>query len=321
MSPTASQVLEAVKASGVKYVLEDGWDNPAIGKYGSGWKPAGVVLHHTANGGAKGNTPSLRWVLHNEYAPVRACHFLVGRDGTVHVIYALGCYHAGAGGPMKVGGVSIPKDLGNRYLYGIEIESKGTNPSVTAGPDDVDGFTPAQVQAAARLSAALVKLLGKDESAVIRHRDWAPGRKTDVLQPLSYWRSLIAAWLAVKPAPKPVPAPTPAPAPKPPVGQRPAPVPHTVERVLHLALLKPGTARSADVKAYQTALRALAGKLGVNVKKINPSGATGLYRSETAALTRNVYLALGKRLGPAWVRGDLSIPGPSLIKQLGYTPK
>ena len=75
------------------------------------------------------------------------------------------------------------------------------------------------------------------------------------------------------------------------------------------------------MKAYQTALRSLAAKLGVNVKKINPSGATGLYRSETAALTRAVYLALGKRLGPAWVRGDLSIPGPSLIKQLGFTPK
>lgn len=316
MSPTASQVLEAVKASGVKYVLEDGWDNPAIGKYGSGWKPAGVVLHHTANGGAKGNAPSLRWVLHNEYAPVRACHFLVARDGTVHVIYALGCYHAGAGGPLKVGGVSIPKDLGNRYLYGIEVESKGTSASVTAGPDDVDGFTPAQVQATARLSAALVKLLGKDESAVIRHRDWAPGRKTDVLQPVSYWRSLIAAFL-VPPA-KPVPAPVPAP--KPPV-QRPAPVPHVVEKILHLQLLKPGLPRSADVKAYQTALRSLGAKLGVNVKKINPSGATGLYRSETVALTRNVYLALGKRLGPAWVRGDLSIPGPSLIKQLGFTPK
>lgn len=318
MAPTAKQVLEAVKASGVKYVLEDGWDNPAIGKYGSGWKPAGVVLHHTANGGAKGNTPSLRWVLHNEYAPVRACHFLVGRDGMVHVVYALGCYHAGAGGPMRVGGVSIPKDEGNRYLYGIEVESKGTDPSVKAGPSDVDGFTPAQVEATARLSAELVRMLGKDESAVIRHRDWAPGRKSDVLQPISWWRSVIAAYLVPR---KPVPVPAPAPAPKPPVGQRPAPVPHPVQRVLHLALLKPGLPRSADVAAYQTALRSLGAKLGVNVKKINPSGATGLYREETAALTRNVYLALGKRLGPAWVRGNLSIPGPSLLKQLGFVPK
>lgn len=318
-APTPARVLEAVKASGVKYVLEDGWDNPGIGKYGSGWKPAGVVLHHTANGGAKGNTPSLRWVLHNEYAPVRACHFLVGRDGTVHVIYALGCYHAGKGGPMSVGGVSIPRDEGNRYLYGIEIESKGTIPSVTAGPGDVDGFTPAQVEATAALSAALVRLLGKDEGAVIRHRDWAPGRKTDVLQPLTYWRPLVRAKLHPI---VPVPAPKP-PVVKPPV-QRPAPVPNVpkpVAKILHLALLKPGLPRSADVKAYQTALRALAAKLGVNVKKLNPSGATGLYRSETVALTKAVYLALGKRLGPAWVRGDLSVPGPSLLKQLGYTPK
>jgi hypothetical protein len=94
-----------------------------------------------------------------------------------------------------VGGTSIPKDQGNEYLYGIEIESKGSSASVTAGPDDVDGFTPAQVTAAARAAAALVKLLGKDETAVIRHRDWAPGRKSDVLQPLTYWRGEIRAAL------------------------------------------------------------------------------------------------------------------------------
>lgn len=315
MAPTAKQVLEAVKASGVKYVLEDGWDNPAVGKYGSGWKPAGVVLHHTANGGAKGNTPSLRWVLHNEYAPVRACHFLVGRDGTVHVIYALGCYHAGAGGPMSVGGVSIPRDEGNRYLYGIEIESKGTKAHVVAGPDDVDGFTSAQVAAVTALTAELVSMLGKTETAVIRHRDWAPRRKTDVLQPLDYWRHLIGARLH-QPDPTP-PKPVPVPA-KPPVGQRPAPVPKPLP--MSLFYLKRGL-RNPVVKRYQTALRALATKLGIKVASVNPSGATGYYGDETAALTRQVYLALGKRLGPAWVRGDLSVPGPSLLKQLGYTPK
>ena len=234
-APTPARVLAAVKASGVRYVLEDGWDDPGIGKYGDRWQPVGVVLHHTANGGAKGNTPALRWVLHNEYAPVRACHFLVGRDGTVRVIYSLGCYHAGMGGPLNVGGVSVPKDAGNRYFYGIEIESKGTKVHVNAGPDDVDGFTPLQVAAVSALTAELLKMLGKGTDAVIRHRDWAPNRKTDVLQPLSFWRGEISKRLA--PAPKP-PAPTPAPA-------RPA---------VRLSLVKPG-ATNADVKAVQKALR------------------------------------------------------------------
>lgn len=115
-----------------------------------------------------------------------------------------------------------------------------------------------------------------------------------------------------KPTPKPVPVP------KPPV-QLPAPVP-AGPKVLHLLLLKRGN-RSPEIKTYQSALRALATKLGIKVASINPSGATGYYGDETAALTRRVYLALGKRLGPAWVKGDLSVPGSSLLKQLGFQSK
>lgn len=203
-APTPGQVRRALVDAGLTVQLVPGWDDPAIGKYGSGWSPSGVVLHHTANSGAPGDAPSLAWVVHNKYAPVRACHLLIARSGLVHLVYALGCYHAGMGGPMKVAGTSIPKDAGNRYLYGIEVESKGTDPSVTAGAHEADGFTPAQVEATARAAAALVRLLGRDESAVIRHRDWAPHRKSDVLQPLPWWRAQVSAHLAA-PHPPPLP--------------------------------------------------------------------------------------------------------------------
>lgn len=207
-APTPAQVRHALVDAGLTVQLVPGWDDPGIGKYGTRWQPSGVVLHHTANSGAPGDAPSLAWVVKNQYAPVRACHLLIGRSGLVYLVYALGCYNAGAGGPLKVAGTVIPRDVGNRFLYGIEVESKGTDPSMTAGAHEADGFTPAQVDATARAAAALVRLLGRDESAVIRHRDWAPHRKSDVLQPLDTWRRLVAAHL--KPAP-PTPDPDPAP--------------------------------------------------------------------------------------------------------------
>lgn len=178
-APTAAQVLAAVKRSGVKYVLEDGWNDPKIAASGT-WEPAYVIQHHTANSGALGDAPSLGWVLRpGKYAPIRACHFLIGRSGTVHVVYALKCYHAGAGGPGRWGdGPAVPQDSMNGHAYGIEVESKGTSPVESL----VDGFTPAQFDALARLNAALLDMLGaKGEGRIINHRTWAPGRKSDTL--------------------------------------------------------------------------------------------------------------------------------------------
>lgn len=188
---TPAQLKDFLTLAKIPAVYEKGWDTPGIDPYRSSFRPVGVVLHHTANGGAKGNTPSLDFCVRGTYPPVRNCQFLIGRDGAVHVVAGAGCYHAGAGGPLTVNGYTIQKDQGNRYLYGIEIESKGTAAHVTAGPNDANGFTPAQILSASRLTAALCRLLGTDDRAVIRHRDWAPGRKSDVLQPLSWWKEQI----------------------------------------------------------------------------------------------------------------------------------
>jgi len=193
MAPSPHQLRHALEAAGLDVRAHDGWDNPAIGKYPHSWNPVGVVLHHTANGGAPGDAPSLAWCLRGTYPPTRNCHLLVARSGVVHLVYALGCYHAGAGGPMRLDGVTIARDTGNRLLYGIEIESKGTRDHVDAGPGDPDGFTPAQVHATAAAAAALLDLLDRPTSCAVRHRDWAPGRKTDVLQPLAWWHDRIDA--------------------------------------------------------------------------------------------------------------------------------
>ena len=202
MSPTPAQVLAAVKKSGVTYQLMPGWDSAAIAAPGA-WDPHYVILHHTANGGAPGNNPSLGWVIHDNYAPIRACHFLIGRDGKVFVIYALGCYHAGAGGPGKWGnGPLVAKDTMNHYAYGIEIESKGTSLTV----DNVNGYTVAQKSATAALTRELLALMGATVECAINHRTWAPGRKNDTLMSDAEWHALIRAALVVPPTP---PAPLP----------------------------------------------------------------------------------------------------------------
>lgn len=198
---TYAQFRTAILGAGLdKVVFQSGWDDPNISPFQSS-PDTGVMLHHTANGGAKGNAPSLYWCLNNEYAPVRAAHCLIGRDGTVHILSGRGSYHAGAGGPMVLDGATVPADQGNRHLFGIEIESKGTNPSVRSLTSDVDGITPAQVRSAVLVSAAVLLLMGRDAKSLIRHRDWAPGRKNDVLQPLPYWRGKVRrrlAWLRLQ---------------------------------------------------------------------------------------------------------------------------
>ena len=163
-----------------------------------------MILHHTANRGAGGNAPSLNWVLYNSFYPVRACNFLVGRDGLVYVVYAEGAYHAGLGGPGKWGdGPAVGKDAMNHYAYGIEIESKGLSKKVT----ETDGITDAQFEAVSRLTAALLDLLGEGVSTerAINHRTWAPGRKSDTKYSLKRWHKLIEPYRKRNQAPLPAP--------------------------------------------------------------------------------------------------------------------
>ncbi len=82
------------------------------------------------------------------------------------------------------------------------------------------------------------------------------------------------------------------------------------------AHLVPG-ARNADVTTYQEALRELltrVGRLGV----LDPAGITGTYGPETRSMTRAAYGYEAAATGdPSWLRGDLAVPGPGLLRALG----
>ena len=190
----AAQLRRALRKTPLNVAYADGWTSSEIDPFGVS-PMAGVVMHHTANGGAKGNNPSLYWQIRNTYFPVRAAHCNIGRDGLVTIIAARGAYHAGAStrpeGGMNLGGTWVPSSSGNKMLFGIEIESAGTNPSTTAPVNSVDGYTREQVKAATILAATLCELMGVNEKCVINHKDWAPGRKNDTLLPIEFWRKRV----------------------------------------------------------------------------------------------------------------------------------
>lgn len=200
---TAKDFKKALKKHGVNATYYEGWDSAAIDPFGMS-PSMGILVHHTANSGAKGNNPSVPWQVHNEFYPVRAAHVNIGRDGLVTVLAARGAYHAGAGGPVSIGSGQVPYNQGNKYLFGVELESKGTSASTTAAITDTDGITPQQVESFTRLACALCELMDVDEKSILRHAEWTDGgpkfggpwlptrgRKNDTLVPTEFWRKAV----------------------------------------------------------------------------------------------------------------------------------
>lgn len=187
MRVSPARLAKHLAAHSVPARFMDGWDSAKIDPYHGGSDFVGIVLHHTAG------RDSLAYCMRGTYPPVRNCHFLVGRDGTVYVLSGTGAYHAGAGGPWRfTKTVVVPRDSGNSRMYGIEIESLGTSAKIDSS---AEGMTPAQVESTALLCAALLDAmrwgpLSYRVGRIIRHRDWAPTRKIDTRQDLTWWRAV-----------------------------------------------------------------------------------------------------------------------------------
>lgn len=187
MWPSPRELLTAFTAARVNYALVDRWDDASLSPYKTGYSLDYGILHHTAGVGPG----VLEWVQHNEFDPVRACHFLVDRNGLVNVVTAWPCYHAGAGGPGSwAGGPVIPADVMNQHAYGLEIESLGTSLDTANG----NGYTPAQVVQTARVAAAVCHMMGWPPGRWVNHSTWAGPRKGgDTLHPDAWWQERIAA--------------------------------------------------------------------------------------------------------------------------------
>jgi hypothetical protein len=123
----------------------------------------GVTGHHTADG--PGEYPSL-FIVRDGRSDLAGplAHLGLGRSGTIYVIAAGLCYHAGA---SQWAGFL---DLNDEFI-GIEAESAGTR----------DDWTDAQHDAYPRLVAALLHFMRRDASRFAGHREVClpTGRKID----------------------------------------------------------------------------------------------------------------------------------------------
>lgn len=189
MRVTPKRLVRKLKKYHVPFHLVNGWDSSSIDPYHGNNDMQGIILHHTAG------VNSLNYIVSgNPYAPVRACHFLVDHDGTVQVVSGSGAYHAGKGGPWSITKkIRIPKDSANSRTYGIEIESMGKTARIDGSKD---GMSVDQVTSTALLCVALLDAMGPGPivyrvGRIIRHRDWAPNRKPDVKQDLTWWRNVV----------------------------------------------------------------------------------------------------------------------------------
>ncbi|TXS21028.1 N-acetylmuramoyl-L-alanine amidase [Streptomyces sp. ms191] len=139
------------------------------------WGPVhGVMIHHTVT---KGTANTVRICRDGHAAlPGPLCHGVIAKDGRVHLVGYGRANHAGLGDDEVLRAViaehRLPPDDeattdGNRHFYGFECENLG---------DGKDPWPKVQLDAIAKVSAALCRAHGWTHRSVIGHLEWQPGK-------------------------------------------------------------------------------------------------------------------------------------------------
>ena len=167
---------------------------------GKNKKPVALVLHHTAGAATDSVNPKHAGNQHGandgivnfvqSHYQVPAANFTLDRDGCLYVHNAYPVWHAGIGsfrGKKPWSSLGIPENLGNNYMLGVEVISRGRKPD----------FTQAQKDGVAKLLRACAEASGweapngaKSLLRRPRHKDWT-NRKVDIV----YTQAEIAKWL------------------------------------------------------------------------------------------------------------------------------
>lgn len=167
-----SNLANVLRAAGLTVVETPGW--ATRGYAGQDLTEIrGVLWHHTATGRgayATSNAPTLQMTINGRSdlaGPL--CNITFGRDGTVYLVAAGVANHAGRGSAP-----GFPKDTGNHYLIGIEMESSGVAPW---------DWTADQIRIAPYLGAALEKAYLQGIPADLRlqlgHKEYSSEGKID----------------------------------------------------------------------------------------------------------------------------------------------
>ena len=185
-----------------KVILKPRW---SVVQNGTDWRgkdrlPVALVLHHTAGAATDSTNPKHPGNQHGandgiinfvqSHYRVPAANFTLDRDGCLVVHSAWPVWHAGLGsfkGKRPWSALGIPDNLGNNYMLGVEIVSKGRKKD----------FTPAQTEGVAKLLRACADACGweppRGAKSLIRrprHKDWT-SRKVDIV----YTQPEIRGWL------------------------------------------------------------------------------------------------------------------------------
>lgn len=201
MALTPDQLLAALRAEGVRVSEAPGWRDRGYDTL----DPRFVVNHHTVGGTGPTDQRDVDEMIRGRpdlEGPL--CNFLLGKDGTVHLVAFLRARHAGPGARRVFDEVSrgvapsgdarargfkdSDKAHGNRHSWGIEVDH----------PGDDTAYPPVQVEALVRLNAALCRLGGWTADRCIHHREWTR-RKIDMSMRADL-RALVAARLRPAPA-------------------------------------------------------------------------------------------------------------------------
>jgi hypothetical protein len=154
-----ADVLKAQKPAIKVSELPD-WQSYGHGDYGHIW---GVMIHHTGNAGA--DAMSIRNGRPDLEGPLSNLH--IAQDGTVTVVAAGVCWHAGRGSYP-----GIPTDGGNQVLIGIEC-AWPRDTSITPATQTRERWPDAQIFAMRDSVAAILNKLGFAQDRVIAHKEYA----------------------------------------------------------------------------------------------------------------------------------------------------
>lgn len=161
-----SNLASVLRSAGLTVVECAGWSNR--GYAGQDLADVrGVLWHHTATNRQRfydSDAPTLSMCVNGRSdlaGPL--CNIVFGRNGTVYLVAAGVANHAGAGSAH-----TIPTNMGNHYLIGIEMESSGIAPW---------DWTADQLHVAPYLGAALERVYGA--TLQIAHYEYSSQGKID----------------------------------------------------------------------------------------------------------------------------------------------
>lgn len=162
---------ELLKLWGVKVEEFDGWRDRGQGDFGA---ITHVICHHTAGA----NTPPSLIAFGRAGLWGALSQICLTRDGVAHIVAAGVAWHAGVGSYP-----GIPRNAANQQTVGIE--------AVNAG-DGSQPWPEEQLDAYARICAALCWYLGWTVDRVIGHKEWNPVGKIDPNFDMNDFRRRVA---------------------------------------------------------------------------------------------------------------------------------